>query len=83
NLGSILPMYFFCALALIAMIALALFMMLTYLEFYISASLSIVSVPFSAWKMTKFIPEGMVGHLVSATFKLLLVSMMVATCATG
>lgn len=83
NLGSIIPMYFFCALALIAMIALALFMMLTYLEFYISASLSIVSVPFSAWKMTKFIPEGMVGHLVSATFKLLLVSMMVATCATG
>lgn len=83
NLGSIIPMYFFCALALIAMVALALFMMLTYLEFYISASLSIVSVPFSAWKMTKFIPEGMVGHLVSATFKLLLVSMMVATCATG
>lgn len=83
NLGAILPMYIFCFLAMAAMILLALFMTLTYLEFYISAALSIVSVPFGAWKMSKFIPEGMVGHLVTVTFKLLLVSIMVATCVTG
>jgi hypothetical protein len=53
-----------------------------YIEFYISAALSIVTVPFSAWHFSKFITEGTMGHLVSATLKLLIVSIMIGLCVT-
>ncbi len=79
----ILPLYFFTFVVLIAFVLLALYVTLTYLEFYISAATSVISAPFGAWKMMKFIPEGMVGHLVSSAFKLLLVSFMIAICVGG
>ena len=52
-------------------------------EMCIRDSTSIITVPFGGWKMTRFIPEGMVGHLVTSTFKLLLVSLMIALCVGG
>lgn len=79
----ILPLYFFTFVVLIAFVLLALYVTLTYLEFYISAATSVISAPFGAWKMMKFIPEGMVGHLMSSAFKLLLVSFMIAICVGG
>lgn len=45
-------------------------------------ALSIVTVPFSAWHFSKFITEGTMGHLVSATLKLLIVSIMIGLCVT-
>lgn len=83
QINYILPIYFFTFLVMAAFVLLALFVTLTYLEFYISAALSVVSGPFSAWRMTKFIPEGAVGHLVTSTFKLLVVSFMIAICVGG
>lgn len=83
QLDYILPIYIFTFIVLIAFVLLALFVTLTYLEFYISAATSIITVPFGGWKMTRFIPEGMVGHLVTSTFKLLLVSLMIALCVGG
>lgn len=83
QLDYILPIYIFTFIVLIAFVLLALFVTLTYLEFYISAATSIITVPFGGWKMTRFLPEGMVGHLVTSTFKLLLVSLMIALCVGG
>lgn len=83
QLDYILPIYIFTFIVLIAFVLLALFVTLTYLEFYISAATSIITVPFGGWKMTRFIPEGAVGHLVTSTFKLLLVSLMIALCVGG
>lgn len=83
QLDYVIPIYIFTFVVLTAFVLLALFVTLTYLEFYISAATSVISAPFGAWKMMKFIPEGMVGHLVSSTFKLLLVSFMIAICVGG
>lgn len=83
QLDYVIPIYIFTFVVLTAFVLLALFVTLTYLEFYISAATSVISAPFGAWKMMKFIPEGMVGHLVSSAFKLLLVSFMIAICVGG
>lgn len=80
NLGAIIPIYIFTFLIVFAFIALALYVTIVYVEFYVTASLSIVSVPFSAWRMSKFIAEGSVGHLVSSALKLLVVSVMIGLC---
>lgn len=54
----------------------------TYLEFYISAALCLVSVPFASWSPSKFIPRGMGGHLISCAIKLLIVSVIVGMGVT-
>lgn len=82
NLGTILTLYFFTFLIIAAFIFLAFYVTVVYIEFYISAALSIVTVPFSAWHFSKFITEGTMGHLVSATLKLLIVSIMIGLCVT-
>lgn len=82
NLGTILTLYFFTFLIIAAFLFLAFYVTVVYIEFYVSAALSIVTVPFSAWHFSKFITEGTLGHLVSATLKLLIVSVMIGLCVT-
>ena len=82
NLGTIFTLYFFTFLIIAAFIFLALYVTMVYIEFYISAALSIVTVPFGVWHFSKFIAEDTVGHLLSATLKLLIVSIMIGLCVT-
>lgn len=63
---SVIIFFFFCWYAF--------YLTMVLCEFYISAALCAVTVPFSAWKLTKFIPEGSVGHLISSALKLLITS---------
>lgn len=83
NMGFILVLYFFTFLVMAAFILLALYVTMVYIEFYISASLCTVTVPFAAWQMTKFLPEGSVGHMVSCALKLLLLSIMIGLTVTA
>lgn len=80
NIGSILTLYAFTALVIACFIAVALYVTVVYIEFYVSAALSVVTVPFAAWNFTRFLPEGGVGHLVTTTLKLLFVSVLIALC---
>lgn len=81
NLGSVIALYVITFLILGFYMAAAICIALVYLEFYISAGLSLVSVPFAAWSKSKFIPEGSVGHLISTAIKLLFISILVGMSA--
>ena len=81
NIGSVLGLYIITFLIMGFYMATAIFIALVYLEFYISAGVSLVSVPFAAWTKSKFIPEGSVGHLVSTAIKLLFISILVGMSA--
>ena len=81
NIGSVLGLYIITFLIMGFYMAAAIFIALVYLEFYISAGLSLVSVPFAAWTKSKFIPEGSVGHLISTAIKLLFISILVGMSA--
>lgn len=82
NLGSVLTLYFFTFLIIGAFIFLALYVTIVYIEFYISAALSVVTVPFGVWHFSNFISEGTLGHLLSSMLKLLFVSVMIGLCVT-
>ena len=77
NIGTILPIYILTFLVIGIFILVALYIMICYLEFYISGALSIITVPFGILHWSKFIPEGFVGHLTSSTIKLMLISVLV------
>lgn len=77
NLGSILGIYVITFVVVIFYGLAAIYIALAYIEFYISAGLSLVSVPFGALKMSKFVPEGLGGHLISSALKLLFISVLV------
>lgn len=76
NGGSVITIYLLSFAVVLFFSFLGFYVTCALVEFYISAGLCIVSVPFSAWNLTKFIPEGSLGHLVSSALKLLLVSFM-------
>lgn len=77
NFGAILGIYAITFLVVIVYAMAAIYVALAYIEFYISAGLSLVSVPFTSWRMANFIPEGLGGHLISSAFKLLIVSILI------
>ena len=77
NIGTILPIYILTFLVIGIFVLVALYIMICYLEFYISGALSIITVPFGILHWSKFIPEGFVGHLTSSTIKLMLISVLV------
>lgn len=54
-----------------------------YLEFYISAALSIFTIPFSVSKFAKFIPEGTLGHVIIAAIKLAISEMILGFMHTA
>lgn len=62
---------------------LAIVMTIFYLEFYISAALSIFTLPFSVSKFAKFIPEGSLGHVMTSAFKLGIAGMMLGFMHTS
>lgn len=82
NISTVLTLYVFTFLVMGAFIFLALYVTMVYIEFYVSASLCTVTVPFAAWRMTQFLPEGSVGHMISCGLKLLLLSIMIGFCVT-
>ena len=77
NFGSIIAIYIITFIVVCFYAAAAISICLIYIEFYISAGLSLVSVPFGSWKLSKFIPEGLGGHMISCALKLLIVSVIV------
>lgn len=80
NLPTILPIYLMTFIVIGIFFVLACYIMFIYCEFYVVSALSVCTFPFSAWGFTKFIAEGGLGHLVSSTIKLTILSIMVAFC---
>lgn len=74
NAGSVFAIYLLSALVIFFFCLLAFYMTLTLAEFYLSAGLNLITLPFAAWNMTKFATEGTLGHLISSALRLLLVS---------
>lgn len=81
NLGPVIALYVITFLIMGFYMAAAIYIALTYIEFYISAGLCLATVPFSAWSKSKFIPEGTGGHLITCAIKLLFMSILVAMAA--
>ncbi len=80
NLGTILPIYLTTFLTIAIFFILACYIMLVYVEFYIVAALSVCTFPFVASNFTKFIAEGSLGHILTSTIKLTVISIMVGLC---
>ena len=80
NLGTILPIYLITFLTMGVFFFLSCYIMLVYIEFYLSASVALCTGPFAAMGFTKFVAEGSFGHLVSTTIKLMILSVMVGLC---
>ncbi len=80
NLGTILPIYVMTFLTMAIFFFLSCYIMLIYVEFYLSASVALCTGPFMAMGFARFIAEGSLGNLVSSTIKLLLISVMVGLC---
>lgn len=80
NLGTVILIYIFTFIVIIAFIVATVFICLAYIEFYLSAGLALVTVPFTSWSLSKFIPEGTLGHLLSSAMKLLIMSVMIGMC---
>ena len=81
NFSSIIALYVITFLIMGFYMAAAIYIALTYIEFYISAGLCLATVPFTTWTKSKFIPEGTGGHLISCAIKLLFMSILVAMAA--
>ena len=81
NIGPILALYAMTLLIMGFYMACSIYITFVYLEFYISAGLSLASVPFVSWGKSKFIAEGSLGHLISTAIKLLFISILVAMSA--
>lgn len=77
NLQYILPIFILSWVTIIIYILLALRIALIYVDFYITAALNIVTLPFAQLHFLKFMPEGTVGHLLAVTIELLVTSVMV------
>lgn len=80
NLSTIIPIYLATFITIGVFFVFACYIMLIYIEFYVVAALSICTFPFSAFGFTKFIAEGSLGHIVSSTIKLTIISIMVSFC---
>lgn len=78
NLGAALVIYVFSFIVIAVFTLVALYIMLCYCELYISAAMNIVTLPFSVLHWSKFVSEGMLGHLVTATLKLVIVTVIVS-----
>ena len=77
NFGDIFQIYCWTFALMFVFIITSAYIALCWVEFYISAGLSVAVVPFASWSMSRFIPEGMGGHLVSSAIKLLIISILV------
>lgn len=77
NLGSALSIYILCAVVTAIFIVVALYIMVCYIEFYISAGLNIMTLPFGVLHWTKFVSEGSLGHLLSSCLKLVIITCLV------
>lgn len=80
NLPQVLMIFLMTFAVLGVFIFLAIKITLVYIEFYVVGALSLVTVPFGSWSMSKFIAEGPLGHLISTALKLLVISFMVGMC---
>ena len=80
NFGTILPIYLITFLTMGVFFFLSCYIMLVYIEFYLSASVVLCTGPFAALGFTKFVAEGSLGYLVSTTIKLIILSVMVGLC---
>ena len=77
NLQYILPIFILAWVTIIVYIMLALRIALIYVDFYLTAAMNVVTLPFAQQGFLKFIPEGTLGHLFAVTIELLITSIMV------
>ena len=80
NIGQVVMIYLMTFAVIGVFIYVAIKITLVYIEFYVVGGLSLVTVPFGSWSMSKFIAEGPIGHLISTALKLLIISFMVGMC---
>ncbi len=77
NFGYIFGIYIATFVVIGAWILACFYIVLSYVEFYVSAGLSVVSVPFGVNKFTRFASEGMVGHLLTNMLRLLFIAVII------
>ena len=77
NLMNIIPVYFCCFLIMGVFVLLTFHVMVSYIEFFLAGAFSIVTLPFGAWRMSRFLPEGGLSMVINSTLKLILTSLMV------
>lgn len=77
NFGYILVIYLASFLAMGAWLIACIYVVISYVEFYVSAGLSVVSVPFGVNRFTRFASEGAVGHLLTSMFRLLFIAIVI------
>ena len=77
NLQYILPIFILSWVTIVIYILLALRIALIYVDFYVTAALNVVTLPFAQQAFFKFMPEGTIGHLFAVTIELLVTSIMV------
>lgn len=77
NFGSAMVIYLLTAIVIIVFVAVALYIMVCYIEFYLSMVFNIVSLPFGVLHWTKFSFEGTLNHLINAGVKILLITVLV------
>lgn len=82
NAGYVFGILFMSALVLIVFILFALLVLLTVIEFYVSAGLCISTVPFGVFGLTKFVSEGAFGHLISSALRYMFLSLFVFMTVT-
>lgn len=82
NFGYILALYSMTIVVIAAWAGACFYVVLTYVEFYLSAGLSLVTAPFAANKFTRFIAEGGMGHLVAAMLRLLFIAVIIGISVT-
>lgn len=78
HMGLFLLNMFITYTSMILFIILIFWLIVTYIEFYVSAIFSVFSLSFAGLKPTTFISEGMVSHLINSTIKLLCVGVVYA-----
>jgi hypothetical protein len=74
--GVLIMLMTFITMAIYFMVA--LYVSVVYIDFYITAALNIMTLPFSTFGFTKFIAEGSAGHLLTSALKLVFISIMIA-----
>lgn len=82
NAGYIFGILFMSAFVLIVFILFALLVLLTIIEFYVSAGLCVTTVPFGVFGLTKFMSEGAFGHLISSALRYMFLCLFVFMSVT-
>lgn len=80
NITTIFPVLIMTIITMAIYFLFALYIAVAYCEFYIASAFTVFTLPFKTTNFSKFIGDGSLGGVISATLKLLILSVFVALC---